>query len=41
MDSLQEAFIHLPVCEACFIADACPLFHVLLTVDKKHLLTPL
>ncbi len=42
MDSLQEAFIHLPEpCEAHFITDARTLFHVFWTVDKKHLLTPL
>ncbi len=37
MDSLQEAFIHHPEpCEARFITDACTLFHVFWTVDKKH-----
>ncbi len=35
--SLQEAFIHHPEpCEARFITDACTLFHVFWTVDKKH-----
>ncbi len=42
MDSLQEAFIHSPEpCEGHFITDARTLFHVFLTVDKKHPLTPL
>ncbi len=42
MDSLQEAFIHPPEqCEGRFITDACTLFHVFWTVDKKHPLTPL
>ncbi len=44
MDSLQEVFIHPPpppnLCEECFIMDACILFHVYWTVDKKHPLTP-
>ncbi len=37
MDLLQEAFIHVPEpCEACFILDACALFDILWTVEKKH-----
>ncbi len=36
MDSLQEAFIHPPEpCEGRFITNACTLFHVFWTVDKK------
>ncbi len=38
----KEAFIHPPEpCEARIITDACALFHVFWTVDKKHLLTPI
>ncbi len=42
MDSLKEAFIHPPEpSETRFIMDACTLFHVFWTVDKKHPLTPI
>ncbi len=37
MDSLQEAFVHLPeLCEARFIMDGCASFDVLWNVEQKH-----
>ncbi len=42
MDLGKEAFIHPPEpCKACFNMDACALFHVFWTVDKKHPLAPI